>query len=133
MSHRQAQAARAAASYQCASSRSHRHRRCWRPWRPPPAWEVVSAGDGGGSSVHAIVAGCSACEVLRCDGTGGRELDCGGWWFGVIHRRFAFGEGAFTKIARWANMYNMTVIIWNCWLDCSYLELLSFVQYHLPV
>nr|CAB3487850.1 unnamed protein product [Digitaria exilis] len=35
------------------------------------AWEVVSASDGGGSAVDAVVAGCSACEVLRCDGTGG--------------------------------------------------------------
>ncbi|KAL6903384.1 hypothetical protein ACP4OV_004197 [Aristida adscensionis] len=35
------------------------------------AWEVVSAGDGGGSAVDAVVAGCSACEVLRCDGTVG--------------------------------------------------------------
>lgn len=34
------------------------------------AWEVVSASDGGGSAVDAVVAGCSACEVLRCDGTG---------------------------------------------------------------
>ena len=34
------------------------------------AWDVVSAGDGGGSAVDAVVAGCSACEVLRCDGTG---------------------------------------------------------------
>ncbi|KAJ1272138.1 hypothetical protein BS78_06G179900 [Paspalum vaginatum] len=34
------------------------------------AWEVVSAGDGGGSAVDAVVAGCSACEELRCDGTG---------------------------------------------------------------
>ncbi|XP_072151552.1 probable isoaspartyl peptidase/L-asparaginase 3 isoform X3 [Setaria viridis] len=35
------------------------------------AWEVVSASDGGGSAVDAVVAGCSACEVLRCDGTVG--------------------------------------------------------------
>ncbi|OEL26645.1 putative isoaspartyl peptidase/L-asparaginase 3 [Dichanthelium oligosanthes] len=35
------------------------------------AWEVVSSGDGGGSAVDAVVAGCSACEVLRCDGTVG--------------------------------------------------------------
>ncbi|WVZ86635.1 hypothetical protein U9M48_033387 [Paspalum notatum var. saurae] len=35
------------------------------------AWEVVSAGDGGGSAVDAVVAGCSACEELRCDGTVG--------------------------------------------------------------
>ncbi|CAN6268785.1 unnamed protein product [Urochloa humidicola] len=35
------------------------------------AWEVVSAGDGEGSAVDAVVAGCSACEVLRCDGTVG--------------------------------------------------------------
>jgi len=35
------------------------------------AWDVVSAGDGGGSAVDAVVAGCSACEVLRCDGTVG--------------------------------------------------------------
>ncbi|KAL6652279.1 hypothetical protein ACP70R_011204 [Stipagrostis hirtigluma subsp. patula] len=35
------------------------------------AWEVVSAVDGGGSAVDAVVAGCSACEVLRCDGTVG--------------------------------------------------------------
>jgi N4-(beta-N-acetylglucosaminyl)-L-asparaginase len=34
------------------------------------AWEVVSASDGGGSALDAVVAGCSACEVLRCDGTG---------------------------------------------------------------
>uniref|UniRef100_A0A0E0KTJ4 beta-aspartyl-peptidase n=1 Tax=Oryza punctata TaxID=4537 RepID=A0A0E0KTJ4_ORYPU len=36
------------------------------------AWEVVSASGGaGGSAVDAVVAGCSACEVLRCDGTVG--------------------------------------------------------------
>ncbi|TVU14980.1 hypothetical protein EJB05_38477, partial [Eragrostis curvula] len=35
------------------------------------AWEVISAADGGGSAVDAVVAGCSACEVLRCDGTVG--------------------------------------------------------------
>lgn len=35
------------------------------------AWEVVSASGGAGcSAVDAVVAGCSACEVLRCDGTG---------------------------------------------------------------
>lgn len=35
------------------------------------AWEVVKAGGAGGSAVDAVVAGCSACEVLRCDGTVG--------------------------------------------------------------
>ncbi|CAM0903487.1 unnamed protein product [Alopecurus aequalis] len=35
------------------------------------AWEVVAAGGAGGSAVDAVVAGCSACEVLRCDGTVG--------------------------------------------------------------
>uniref|UniRef100_A0ACD5UU96 Uncharacterized protein n=1 Tax=Avena sativa TaxID=4498 RepID=A0ACD5UU96_AVESA len=35
------------------------------------AWEVVAAGGIGGSAVDAVVAGCSACEVLRCDGTVG--------------------------------------------------------------
>ncbi|KAK3144067.1 hypothetical protein QOZ80_4AG0308400 [Eleusine coracana subsp. coracana] len=35
------------------------------------AWEAVSAADEGGSAVDAVVAGCSACEVLRCDGTVG--------------------------------------------------------------
>ncbi|XP_052150802.1 probable isoaspartyl peptidase/L-asparaginase 3 isoform X1 [Oryza glaberrima] len=36
------------------------------------AWEVVSASGGAGcSAVDAVVAGCSACEVLRCDGTVG--------------------------------------------------------------
>jgi hypothetical protein len=34
------------------------------------AWEVVKAGGAGGSAVDAVVAGCSACEMLRCDGTG---------------------------------------------------------------
>lgn len=38
------------------------------------AWEVVSA--GGGSAVDAVVAGCSACEELRCDGTGQPLLSC---------------------------------------------------------
>jgi hypothetical protein len=40
------------------------------------AWELVSDADGGGSAVDAVVAGCSACEVLRCDGTG-QSLACG--------------------------------------------------------
>lgn len=31
------------------------------------AWRSV---DGGSSAVDAVVEGCSACEVLRCDGTG---------------------------------------------------------------
>lgn len=35
------------------------------------AWEVATAGGAGGSAVDAVVAGCSACEVLRCDGTVG--------------------------------------------------------------
>lgn len=32
------------------------------------AWRVV---DNGFSAVDAVVEGCSACEELRCDGTGG--------------------------------------------------------------
>uniref|UniRef100_A0A0D9W7V6 beta-aspartyl-peptidase n=1 Tax=Leersia perrieri TaxID=77586 RepID=A0A0D9W7V6_9ORYZ len=35
------------------------------------AWEVVSPSGAGGSAVDAVVAGCSACEMLRCDGTVG--------------------------------------------------------------
>ncbi|NP_001146491.2 Probable isoaspartyl peptidase/L-asparaginase 3 precursor [Zea mays] len=35
------------------------------------AWKVVSTGEGWGSAVDAVVAGCSACEDLRCDGTVG--------------------------------------------------------------
>ncbi|KAM3388988.1 hypothetical protein ACQJBY_011244 [Aegilops geniculata] len=35
------------------------------------AWDVVKAGGAGGSAVDAVVAGCSACEELRCDGTVG--------------------------------------------------------------
>lgn len=35
------------------------------------AWRVVSASEGGGSAIDAVVAGCSACEELRCDGTVG--------------------------------------------------------------
>lgn len=31
------------------------------------AWR---AADGGSSAVDAVVEGCSACEELRCDGTG---------------------------------------------------------------
>jgi N4-(beta-N-acetylglucosaminyl)-L-asparaginase len=31
------------------------------------AWRAV---DGGHSAVDAVVEGCSACEELRCDGTG---------------------------------------------------------------
>lgn len=31
------------------------------------AWLAV---DGGSSAVDAVVEGCSACEELRCDGTG---------------------------------------------------------------
>lgn len=34
------------------------------------AWDVVKTGGAGGSAVDAVVAGCSACEELRCDGTG---------------------------------------------------------------
>lgn len=32
------------------------------------AWRAV---DNGSSAVQAVVEGCSACEELRCDGTGG--------------------------------------------------------------
>lgn len=32
------------------------------------AWRAV---DTGSSAVEAVVEGCSACEELRCDGTGG--------------------------------------------------------------
>ena len=32
------------------------------------AWRTV---DAGSSAVNAVVEGCSACEELRCDGTGG--------------------------------------------------------------
>uniref|UniRef100_A0A0A9AH52 Uncharacterized protein n=1 Tax=Arundo donax TaxID=35708 RepID=A0A0A9AH52_ARUDO len=39
------------------------------------AWEVASAGDGGGLGVDGVVAGCSACEVLRCDGTDGTRTN----------------------------------------------------------
>ncbi|VAH50757.1 unnamed protein product [Triticum turgidum subsp. durum] len=35
------------------------------------AWDVVKTGGAGGSAVDAVVAGCSACEELRCDGTVG--------------------------------------------------------------
>lgn len=31
------------------------------------AWNAI---DGGYSALDAVVAGCSACEELRCDGTG---------------------------------------------------------------
>lgn len=34
------------------------------------AWRAV---DAGFSSVDAVIEGCSACEELRCDGTGQRE------------------------------------------------------------
>jgi hypothetical protein len=40
------------------------------------AWKVVSTGEGWGSAVDAVVAGCSACEDLRCDGTGQYLLAC---------------------------------------------------------
>jgi len=40
------------------------------------AWRVVSASEGGGSAIDAVVAGCSACEELRCDGTGQSLLPC---------------------------------------------------------
>lgn len=39
------------------------------------AWRVVSAREGG-SAIDAVVAGCSACEELRCDGTGQSLLTC---------------------------------------------------------
>lgn len=36
------------------------------------AWRAV---DGGSSAVDSVVEGCSACEELRCDGTGTRVLN----------------------------------------------------------